>query len=624
VNWAHLTAFTWLRWRMMVNHWRRAGAFSAALMIVVAISLAISAIPLFLGGFALAMFLIPKASPAQLMYAWDVLILAFLLFWAIGLLTELQRNDPLSLSKFLHLPVSVNGAFLINYFSSLFRLSLLFFFPPMAAFALALIYVQGVSQLVVLPALAAFLLMITAPTYQFQGWLASLMNNPRRRRAVVVGTTMAFVLVFQLPNLVHLYTPKLIERNNARTATHVAELGRLRQSLQSKEIDLPEFTRRQDEEMARFKAEGEKASREEVARWEGMARVANTAVPLGWLPLGVMSAAKGQIAPALLGMAGMTLIGTISLWRAYRTTLGQFQGQASNRKQRATARPEADDHQVRAGGEGGTEVKVRGSLLEARIPGLSEPVSAIALGGFRSLLRSPEAKISLLTPLIMGGIFGSMLLRGGSSTPELLRPMFGIAAIAFVLFGLLQLMGNQFGMDRDGFRVFVLCAAPRREILLGKNLAFAPPAVILSTIMLVAIQILSPMRVDHAVAMIPQFVSMFLLFSAMANLFSICAPVFIAAGTLKPANPKFSTVMLQLVMFLFLFPICQGVTMIPLGAEAAMRAFGWSESLPICLLLTLAECAVVILFYHLSLGWLGALLQSREQKILETVTNRAL
>ena len=49
------------------------------------------------------------------------LIVGFLFFWSIGLLTELQRTEPLSLSKFLHLPVSVNGAFLINYLSSLLR-----------------------------------------------------------------------------------------------------------------------------------------------------------------------------------------------------------------------------------------------------------------------------------------------------------------------------------------------------------------------------------------------------------------------------------------------------------------------------------------------------------------------
>ena len=201
MNWAHFRAFVWLRWRLMANHWRRAGSLSAALMIIISVASVITVIPIFFGGFALATHAIPQATPTQLMYAWDGLIVAFSLFWGIGLMTELQRNDPLSLAKFLHLPVSVRGAFLINFLSSLLRLSLLYFAPAMAAFALALVYVQGLSQLVVVPSLAAFLLMVTALTYQFQGWLASLMNNPRRRRTVVVATTMAFVLMFQVPNL---------------------------------------------------------------------------------------------------------------------------------------------------------------------------------------------------------------------------------------------------------------------------------------------------------------------------------------------------------------------------------------------------------------------------------------
>ena len=44
----------------MANQWRRAGAFSAALMIVVAISLVATAIPVFFACFGLAVFLIPR------------------------------------------------------------------------------------------------------------------------------------------------------------------------------------------------------------------------------------------------------------------------------------------------------------------------------------------------------------------------------------------------------------------------------------------------------------------------------------------------------------------------------------------------------------------------------------
>ena len=55
---------------------------------------------------------------------WDGIVLAFLFIWMIGLITELQRTEALSLDKFLHLPVSPIGAFLINYLSSLFSVSL--------------------------------------------------------------------------------------------------------------------------------------------------------------------------------------------------------------------------------------------------------------------------------------------------------------------------------------------------------------------------------------------------------------------------------------------------------------------------------------------------------------------
>ena len=143
MNWQHLQAFVWLRWRLLVNQWRRAGAVNAVLMMIVIVGALVTAIPLFIGCFMLGLYVIPKAAPAHLMYAWDGVIVAFLFFWGIGLVTELQRTEPLSLSKFLHLPVSVNGAFLINYLSSLLRLSLIVFVPVMLGFSLALGVDQG-------------------------------------------------------------------------------------------------------------------------------------------------------------------------------------------------------------------------------------------------------------------------------------------------------------------------------------------------------------------------------------------------------------------------------------------------------------------------------------------------
>jgi ABC-2 type transport system permease protein len=611
VNRQHLGAFVWLRWRLMANQWRRAGRLNAVLMTIVAVGALATAVPLSIGSFVLGTYAIPRAAPAQLMYAWDGLVVAFLFFWGIGLVTDLQRSDPLSLSKFLHLPVSVGGAFLLNYLSSLLRLSMVVFGPVMFAFALALVYAKGAQQLAALPLVAAFLLMVTALSYQFQGWLGSLMSNPRRRRTMVVVTTAAFVLIVQLPSLLNVFAPWGAGHRAERATALMDEMKKLDRAFKAKEFDATELVRRQQEVMQQHKQAVQQASRERMELLERAARLANTVLPVGWLPLGVMAAAEGHFLPSALGLLGMTLIGAASLRRAYRSTVGQYQGQDTNRK----ARPAV----ARAARPG----KAGHLILEARLPGLSEPVSAIALGGFRSLLRSPEAKMALLAPLIMGAVFGSMLLGGRRDLPVSLRPLVATGAMVMVLFGLLQLMGNQFGFDRDGFRVFVLSAAPRRDILLGKNLAYAPVALGMALIFLAAVQLICPMRTDHLLAMVPQFVSMFLLFCALANLLSISAPIYLAAGSLNPPHPKLATVLLQLVMFAVLFPMTQGLALVPLGTEALLNFLGRAKGVPICLVLSLAECAAVILLYRASLGWLGALLQAREQRILEIVTNRA-
>ena len=46
--------------------------------------------------------------------------------------------------------------------------------------------------------------------------------------------------------------------------------------------------------------------------------------------------------------------------------------------------------------------------------------------------------------------------------------------------------------------------------------------------------------------------------------------------------------------------------------------------MPICLLLSLLECALIAVIYYFCSDGLGSLLQSREQKILETVTAKSV
>ena len=60
VNWQHLQAFVWLRWRLLVNQWRRGGALNAVLMMIVAVGLLVMAIPLFVGCFVLGCLCFPR------------------------------------------------------------------------------------------------------------------------------------------------------------------------------------------------------------------------------------------------------------------------------------------------------------------------------------------------------------------------------------------------------------------------------------------------------------------------------------------------------------------------------------------------------------------------------------
>src|SRR5262245_16807078 len=120
-------------------------------------------------------------------------------------------------------------------------------------------------------------------------------------------------------------------------------------------------------------------------------------------------------------------------------------------------------------------------------------------------------------------VFGSLFLTRRIELNDYMRPFAASGGIAFMLLTMLQLIGNQFGFDRNGFRVFVLCSAPRSDILLAKNLALAPLVVVLGAIVIGFIQVLYPMRFDHLLASVAQLISMFLVIAMMGNWLSMFA-----------------------------------------------------------------------------------------------------
>ena len=61
MNWRHLQAFVWLRWRLLANQWRRAGALNSVLMMIVSVAAILMVIPLLIGSFMLGLLCDPQS-----------------------------------------------------------------------------------------------------------------------------------------------------------------------------------------------------------------------------------------------------------------------------------------------------------------------------------------------------------------------------------------------------------------------------------------------------------------------------------------------------------------------------------------------------------------------------------
>ena len=609
MNWAHLKTFLWLRWRLVANRNRRAGSASVILQTIFTFLMFAMGVIAFIAGILIGALALPLASPGVFMLVWDGVVIAFLFFWMTELLVELQRSELLSLDKFLHLPVSLGTAFLINYIGSLSSVGALMFLPLMTGLAIGLVFGKGPGMLVLFPLIAAFALMVTALTHQFRGWLASLMVNQRRRRTIISVATLAFILLVQTPNLIGFLTGQWgpgTRRNNRKAS---AEIQQLDQDLAQQKITLEEHDRRVRE----LRGAGRDESWKNI---QAVAKTVNQVVPLGWLPYGATAATESRFVPGLLGIAGLTLIGAASLRRSYLTTLRLYTGQFNAVPATASPRP------VSAPLPATKPARGSAAFLEKSLPWLSEQASAITFANFRAISRAPEAKLMLLSPVIMIFVFGGMFFRSGDTLPpELLRPLMASGAFAFVFLMMLNMMGNQFSFDRSGFRTFVLSPAPRKDILLGKNLSMAPFIVGFMVIVVLLFQFRFPMRVDHLIGLFAQMIPMYLVFCLIGNMLSIIAPMPTSAGSMKPVKPKATTILIHM-LFVFTFPVGLAPTLIPLGIEFLLSLSQTMPWFPVYMVLAIVECALVLWLYPMALKSQGEFLQRRERRILEIVTAR--
>jgi hypothetical protein len=579
MDWSQLRTIIWLRWRLTRNQWSRS-QFNAVLIMIVTVAVLILGVVSGITGVLIGFFILAERSPTRLLIAWDMFFGVFVFAWMIGLVSEIQRSETIDISRMLHLPISLRDIFLVNYLASHVTISVILFLPLVLGLSLGLMLSGRWLMILMFPLVLGLVFMITAWTYCLRGWLAALMVNKRRRRAIIAGVTFSFIVLVQVPNIISNFAH---ERKKHRPET-----------VKSAPSD-------------------EQATRQPVSRNKrpipDMVLLAHKVVPFLWIGNGAMSLGNGNVLPAVLSTVGAISIGWLGLRRAYRSTIRFYQGHTvvGRSKQKTKAKK---------------VTTARKNFLERRLPGIPDEAAALALAFFRSLTRAPEVKMALATNFIFLLLFGTMFFaRRISNLSDNLKLFVAGGPVMFTFLGMSHLLFNQFGFDRGGFRQLVLLPVPRRHILLGKNLAFLPIAVGFGLTFIVLVKIILGISFTIILAAGLQLVATFMLLSMVGNLISILVPYHITPGSMKRTKTSAMTSLLIFISRL-LFPVAMVPMFIPPATGLLFSRLGWLPAGPVILLLSMVLLGFFVFFYWLSLPSLGNLMLRREKKILQVVTEK--
>ena len=575
MNWEQFKTILWLRRHLTLNQFSRSGAIGQILAVIIPVAAFLVGWCAFVVGLLAGWYGLGHASPMVISMVWLGVTGGFLLFWTLGLLTELQRSESIDLQRLMHLPVRLGQVFVINFIASHFVLTIVAFVPAMSGLALGLAISRGVAMLLLIPLALAMVFMISAWTYCLRGWLGALMTNPRKRRAIIAGITLAIILAGQTPNLFNVFVGDRAHGRSSQVGT--PRTMNVLQSIYQAERYVP---------------------------------------PL-WLAVGGRALAEHRALPAVLGTLGCLAIGALGVGRAYRITVRSYRGDTDRRSLRRIESVRDE------GGPAVCPANARGhgaTFLERRIPGVPDEAAALALATFRSLMRAPEVKMALASSFIVPVIFGgTFLFRSSAAMPDGAKPFIAAGAVVFSVFMTIQFLANQFGYDRAGFRALVLSPASRRNILLGKNLATLPFSATIGLVLVVAAAIGLRMPLVTILAALFQLLATVVLAGVGGNLLSVYVPYRIQAGSMKPSKPPGKT-LLTMMVFQMMFPLAMAPVFIPPAAEFLLRWAGLPRALPVNLILSIALTVAAVIAYRLSLAPIGRILQSRETAILQAVT----
>ena len=550
-----------LKFRLMRTMWT--GVHAASLIITLLTTLAMLTLSLgaSVGLFFVGWKVLPgMKDPIGLLGVLDALVLFYSFFWAWGLLMELQRSEVIDLRKLLFLPISPRMVFALNFVTSLFGPSMIFFLPTASALVLGLAMHYG-PQLIVLcaPLALVFFLMLGAWAFYVRGWLAVMMENKRRRRLILTILPILFVVLGQVP-------------------------GMISASIQRMKFD-PET----------------QAQLKDVAL-DRLLLTVNQVFPPAWLPYGAWSALRGDYRTAAVCIAGCAAFGALGLCLGYFATLRLYRGGGGGRE--AASKPQ----------------KRTRPLTARRLPFADEDTAALVTASFLSYLRHPNIRMLILMPLCMGflilfmyrsGVYGpgGLQFQGASEWAPMVVLVWPFFNFSYVLF-------NIFGIDRESFRGLILLPAPRYKYLLARNIALFPFVGGMSIAFVIAGSFLLDIPGRLVAVSALQVVQLFLLYTIIGNVVSLYLPHQIGWNGQRTGSSRVLMMCVGIISALLLGVLLLPTTLCFFIDDLAARLWnyhGISLGLPI----SAVFLALTLAAYAFSLRFSGDLLFDREQRILD-------
>ncbi|MDE0040107.1 MAG: hypothetical protein OXU77_21495 [Gammaproteobacteria bacterium] len=567
------TAIIWpilrLAWKLSRRRWERQSPVLGGLAVLVTVIGIGSAVVAAVMAFVLGIALLPGAEPLVLMLVWDGVIALFLTLWFAGLLVQLQLGgESLALDKLLHMPISASSAFFVNFLGSQLRVSLIIFLGVMLGLAAASVAVLGPAHLVLFPLMLGLAAMALCVTHQFQSWLGRLFANKRRRGTVVAVAVLVFVVLVNLPAL-------------------------LNRSLLG----------------------DESWGMEQIGRW---ALVANAVFPPGWLALGAWGAAGNGVWISALATVGTFGLAVLSLRRSYRKTLGAIAlDDRPGRRVKAAedkTKPRKDPAAPTVGMVFAMPPGL-GKMLDPIMRYIPDHSRAVAWVALRLWMRGPQGKMVLLSPLLLIMLY--LLIFRGVAQGDWATQFAVLAMLGLMIMMAFNLFSNLFGQDGGGFRAILLAGVSPTELLLGKNLALLPYALMIGSLIIALLQWVHPLPATHVLANIAQLFVLYLVGCMLGNSFSIRAPWPMSATSMGMRNATaasfLASFLILLLLFVFIAPLA-----IPLALERGLAQGG--SSIPLYLIFSLVELPVVAFVYRRLLRSKGRLLGTRMESVLVRVT----